>query len=338
MRPASPAPWLVLVSLLGLVAAGWSVRQARRDDLLARMWTAREAYAWVAPAAAATLALLVVPFVLGALISLYAHEEGTFTFAGLQNFLRILSARDSGFWAPRSFWYTLVITVVWTGLNVALHVAVGLGLALILREPWVRLRGMWRTLLIIPWAVPNYITALTWRGLFNFNYGAVNNLLAWLGVERVDWFSNFATSFAANLVTNTWLGFPFMMVVCLGALQAIPRDLEDAAEVDGATGWQRFRHVTWPLLQPALVPAMVLGTVWTFNMFNVIYLVSEGGPDSRTEILITEAYRWAFQRNEQYGLAAAYGVLIFGVLWVWGRFSGRWGQGPGTPGGRGGKP
>jgi arabinogalactan oligomer/maltooligosaccharide transport system permease protein len=116
------------------------------------------------------------------------------------------------------------------------------------------------------------------------------------------------------VATNTRLGFPFMMVVCLGALQAIPRDLEEAALMDGAGAWTRFRRVILPQIKPALVPAVVLGSVWTFNMFNIIYLVSGGEPDGATEILISEAYRWAFSRQEQYGYAAAYATLIFVVL------------------------
>jgi arabinogalactan oligomer/maltooligosaccharide transport system permease protein len=119
------------------------------------------------------------------------------------------------------------------------------------------------------------------------------------------------------VTTNTWLGFPFMMVTALGALQAIPGELEDAASVDGANGWERFRHVILPLLKPALLPAVILGSVWTFNMFNIIYLVSGGEPDGGTEILISEAYKWAFQRQERYGYAAAYATLIFIVLLVY---------------------
>jgi arabinogalactan oligomer/maltooligosaccharide transport system permease protein len=167
--------------------------------------------------------------------------------------------------------------------------------------------------------VPNYITALIWKGMFNRQFGAVNALLGLFGVEPVSWFSHFATAFAANVATNTWLGFPFMMVVTLGALQAIPKELEEAADVDGASSWQRFRHVTLPLLRPALLPAVILGSVWTFNMFNIIYLVSAGEPDGSTDILITEAYRWAFTRQAQYGYASAYALLIFGILLLWGR-------------------
>ena len=159
--------------------------------------------------------------------------------------------------------------------------------------------------------------------MFHRQFGAINGLLVALGLEPVSWFSQFSTAFAANLATNTWLGFPFMMVVTLGALQAIPRELEQAAEVDGATGWQRFRHVTLPLLRPALLPAVVLGSVWTFNMFNIIYLVSGGEPDGASEILISEAYRWAFTRGHRYGYAAAYAVLIFLVLLVYSRLSNR---------------
>jgi arabinogalactan oligomer/maltooligosaccharide transport system permease protein len=162
--------------------------------------------------------------------------------------------------------------------------------------------------------VPSYVTALAWKGMFHRQFGAVNGVLRALGVEPVSWFSHFSTAFAANVATNVWLGFPFMMVVTLGALTSIPRDVLEAAEVDGASRWQRFRHVTMPLLKPALLPAVVLGAVWTFNMFNVVYLVSGGEPDGSTDILVSEAYRWAFTKDAQYGYAAAYAVLIFGLL------------------------
>jgi arabinogalactan oligomer / maltooligosaccharide transport system permease protein len=319
--PTSPTPWIVLLSVVLVGVAAWSVVRARKTGLVGRMAEQKWAYAYIAPAALTSGLLIFVPFFTGAAISFFAHENGEFTFVGLSNFIRILTSSDFGFWEPRSFWFTLGVTVLWTLLNVTLHVSIGLALAMLLRDPWVRMRGVYRVLLIVPWAVPNYITALIWKSLFNFNFGAINHILGLFGVTRVDWFSQFSTAFTANLVTNTWLGFPFMMVVSLGALQAIPRDLEDAAEVDGASKWQRFRHITFPLLKPALIPAIVLGSVWTFNMFNIIYLVSEGGPDSSTDILITEAYRWAFQRQEQYGYAAAYGVLIFGVLLLYTRLT-----------------
>lgn len=158
--------------------------------------------------------------------------------------------------------------------------------------------------------------------MFNQQYGLVNHVIGLFGVAPVAWFSEFWTSFAANVVTNTWLGFPFMMVVSLGALQSIPGDLYEAASVDGANKWQQFRHITLPLLKPAMVPAVILGSVWTFNMFNIIYLVSGGQPNHSTDILITQAYRWAFEQD-RYGYAAAYSVLIFAILLLWSLFTQR---------------
>ena len=307
-------PYLILFGLLLIVAALWGLRRAKRVQLWSRMRRSKVAYFYVAPAALASALLIFLPFILGASLSLYRHEEGEFSFVGFANFFQILLAQDFGLTHPQSFYFTLLVTVAWTAMNVFLHVSIGLALAMLLRDPWVKLRGVYRVLLIVPWAVPNYITALVWKSMFNFSFGSINGLLGSIGLAPVDWFSQWTTAFAANVVTNTWLGFPFMMVVSLGALQAIPRDLEDAAAVDGASRWQRFRHITLPLLKPALVPAVVLGTVWTFNMFNIIYLVSGGAPDASTDILITEAYRWAFERGDRYGYAAAYGVLIFGVL------------------------
>jgi arabinogalactan oligomer / maltooligosaccharide transport system substrate-binding protein/arabinogalactan oligomer / maltooligosaccharide transport system permease protein len=199
-------------------------------------------------------------------------------------------------------------------VNVALHVTLGVALALLLRAPLGRVRAVYRVLLIVPWAMPNYITALIWKGMFHRQFGAVNGLLAWLGLAPVSWFGKFWTAFSANVATNVWLGFPFMMVVTLGALARIPRELEEAAALDGATGWQRIRHVVLPLVRPAILPSVLLGAIWTFNMFNIVFLVSGGEPDGATEILVSQAYRWAFTRGHQYGYAAAYAVLIFAVL------------------------
>lgn len=310
--PANPIPYVVVFGLLALGALGWFVRAvyAQRSDIRRYGF----AYAYVAPAALAMSLLVVVPFVVGATVSLFAHHNGTFTFVGLANFIDILFARDWSVTSPLSFYFTLVVTVAWTLLNVVLHVGIGLAIAMLLREPWLQLRAVYRVVLILPWAVPNYITALIWKGLFHRQFGAINALLELVGLEPIGWFSKFSTAFAANLITNTWLGFPFMMVVTLGALQSIPRDLEQAAEVDGASGWQRFWHVTLPQLRPALMPAVILGSVWTFNMFNIIYLVSGGEPDGATDILISESYRWAFERGQRYGYASAYAVLIFFVL------------------------
>lgn len=318
-----PRPLLVVVVALGLCGLVYGGYRFRRDRVWARMKSAKHAYVYLAPAVLGMGVLVLIPFVVGSAVSLFAHQGGEFTYVGLSNFIDIVASREYGLSDPHSFYFTLAVTVMWTAVNIVLHVSIGLGLALLLRDPWMKLRGFYRVVLIIPWAIPNYITALIWKGMFHRQFGAINAVLVFLGIPPVSWFSQFSTAFAANVATNAWLGFPFMMVVTLGALQAIPRDLEEAAAVDGASRWQRFRHVTWPLLRPALIPAVVLGTVWTFNMFNIIYLVSGGAPEGATEILISEAYKWAFDRQEQYGYAAAYAVLIFFVLLGYGLFTGQ---------------
>ena len=274
-------------------------------------------YVYVLPAAIATLLLVFVPFVMGIVLAFFDAAGAPVGFA---NFVEILSPRETG---DTQFYWTLGVTLVWTVTNVAAHVGIGLSLALVLNRPDLRFKGLYRVLLIVPWAVPSYITALTWKWMFNTQYGAVNAMLAIFGIEQIDWLGqSVLTNFMANLVTNTWLGFPFMMVVCLGALQSIPKELYEASTIDGAGRWQTFRHVTLPLLRPALVPAVILGSIWTFNMFNVIYLVSGGGPDHQTNILITEAYD-AFKVLKRYGFAAAYSLLIFVVLYLYGSMTSR---------------
>lgn len=308
---AADAALLFALGLTPLVIAGvvgfWS--HGRRS-------THRVAYAYVAPALVGMGVLVLVPFALGLGLAFTTFHEGQFTFVGLANFVEILGGGGRPFWAPLSFYFTLAVTLLWTLANITLHVGIGLGLALLLKDPDLRFKGLYRVLLVVPWAVPNYITALIWKGMFNKQYGLINEVLGGLGIEPVGWFSTFWKAFAANLTTNTWLGFPFMMVVALGALQSIPKDLLEAAEVDGASRWDRFRHITLPLLKPALFPAVILGSIWTFNMFNIIYLVSGGQPEGATDILITEAYRQAFERD-RYGYAAAYSVLIFLILLVY---------------------
>ncbi len=311
---ADPSLYLLVLSLLLLAGAGLLLQRASRPEFRERLARGRTAYLFSAPALLAMLLLTFLPFVLGAGVAFFSHRGGEFTFVGLANFSSILLSRDYPLSDPSSFYFTLVVTVVWTLLNVALHVTLGLLLALLLRPAWLRMRSLYRVILVLPWAIPSYITALTWKAMFNRQFGAVNAVLGWLGVDPVSWFARFGTSFAANVTTNTWLGFPFMMVVTLGALQAIPPEQEEVARLCGASFLQRLRWVILPHIKPVLLPAVVLGSIWTFNMFNVIYLVSGGEPSGSTEILISEAYKWAFRRQHRYGYAAAYALLILGVL------------------------
>ncbi|WP_437527244.1 extracellular solute-binding protein [Sorangium sp. So ce726] len=325
---ASPAPLLVALGALALLLALRWVRAARGAAPGAARWRlfrrslrrSLPAYKYVAHAVVAIGVLVVVPLVIGAATSLFAGRGEGLRYVGLANFISILTARGGPLFASGSFYLVLAVTVLWTAVNLCLHVLLGVSLALLLHRPTLRLRALYRVLLIVPWAVPSYVTALSWKGMFHRQFGAVTGLIeavnSALGtsIEPISWFSSFTTAFTANVTTNVWLGFPFMMVVTLGALTAVPEDVLEAAEVDGATRWQRLRKITLPLIRPVLAPAVTLGAIWTFNMFNVVFLVSGGDPDGTTDILVSEAYRWAFTREAQYGYAAAYSVLIFLLL------------------------
>ncbi|HZI04014.1 MAG TPA: sugar ABC transporter permease, partial [Archangium sp.] len=287
----------------------------------------RTAYAYIAPAMVGMVVLVFFPFFYGITLSftdsnLYNTGQSlTDIWVGLRNYAEILGdfsiakrASDGSIvFNYLNFYYTLFFTVVWTVTNVVIGVTVGLVLALMLNVQGLALRPVYRVLLILPWAMPNYITALIWKGMFHQQFGVVNHVIRMFGGEGPAWFATPTSSFFTALATNGWLSFPFMMVVSLGALQSIPGELYEAARVDGASRWQQFTAITLPALKPALVPAIILSVVWTFNQFNVIFLVSEGEPSNSTEILVTQAYKFAFQRY-RYGYAAAYSTVIFGIL------------------------
>jgi arabinogalactan oligomer/maltooligosaccharide transport system permease protein len=237
-------------------------------------------------------------------MSLYHMKD--YSFQGLENYEKIFSERD--------LYYYFAKTVIWTVVNLFFHVVLGVSIALLLNQP-LKGRALFRALLILPWAMPQYISALTWKGMFNYQYGAVNLTLKNIfGLAPIEWFSNEYAAFAAPIITNIWLGFPFIMVVTLGGLQSIPRDLYEAAEIDGASRMQRLFNVTLPMLRPVLAPAIILGTIWTFNNLNVIWLVTERGlPADKSHILVTYVYKAAFTYY-RYGYAAAFSVFIFFVL------------------------
>jgi arabinogalactan oligomer/maltooligosaccharide transport system permease protein len=295
----------------------------------------REAYAYTLPAMLGMIVLVFFPFIYGIVLSftgstLYNTEKSiTDIWVGFQNYKDILvdfnifKRTSEGLLVNyANFYYTFFFTVIWTVTNVAFGVTMGLILALMLNIKGLALKPIYRVLLIFPWAMPNYITALIWKGMFHQQFGVINQVIQIFGGNPISWFQKPFTSFITAFSTNAWLSFPFMMVVSLGALQSIPGDLYEAARVDGASKWQQFRSITLPSLKPALIPAVILSVVWTFNMFNIIYLVTQGEPAGSTEILITDAYKIAFEKY-RYGYAAAYSTVIFLILLIYGSIQNR---------------
>ncbi|MBF2053051.1 MAG: sugar ABC transporter permease [Candidatus Sericytochromatia bacterium] len=234
----------------------------------------------------------------GSVLITTTQKPATAKFVGLENYRKVFQSQD--------FWKVFGQTLIWTFANVFFHFVLGLGLALILNQH-LKLKGWWRALLLIPWAVPSYITAFSWRWLFNGDYGLFNHILVGLGLDRISWLSDSFWAMFAVITTNIWLGVPFMMITLLGGLQGIPEELYEAAQIDGASKWNQFWNVTLPMLKPVAMVTVLLGIVWTFNMFNIIYLVTQDNP--HTDILATFAFKAFFVRGE-YGLACAYAVVI----------------------------
>ena len=321
VRPGPTAP---LVSLFGVglfAAVAYRQRHALRD-LMRDFPRNRLAYLLAGPAVGLIFLTVLFPLIFNVVLSFSNMSLQNFReweIVGLHNYASLFSGEQSG-----KFWGVFFKTIYWTAINVVLHVAIGVFLAVVLNGP-VRGKGFYRVALIIPWAVPAYITALTWRGMFNPEFGAVNHVIRSLSFVNqflpevwhlmpVNWLSDADHAFTACIITNVWLGFPFMMVIALGGLQGIPQDLYEAARIDRATRWQQFWHITVPMLRPVLLPAITLGAVWTFNNLNVVWLVSNGGePADQTHILVSYVYKAVFNLY-QYGYGAALSMVIFAML------------------------
>jgi maltose/maltodextrin transport system permease protein len=260
---------------------------------------------------------------------------GYMNFIGWKNFLRIVSDPNVSRPFLQIFWWTFT----WAALSVLFTFVIGLSFALVLNDKTLRARTLYRTLLIIPWAVPAFISVLVWKnGMFNETYGIINRFILEkiFKLDGIKWFNDPFWAKVAVLTVNTWLGFPYMMTVSLGALQSIPEELYEAAQIDGANRWYRFWRITFPLLMTTVAPLLVGSFAFNFNNFVNIYLLTGGGPPipntttpaGSTDILISYTYKLAFEggRGQDFGFASAVSVIIFlivaGISFVNFKFSG----------------
>lgn len=242
------------------------------------------------------------------------------TLVGWENFKQLFTNPRIAAPFARVFTWTLV----WAFASVATTFCLGLGLAILLNDPYLRLRRLYRTLLIVPYAMPAFISALIWRGFFNDEVGIINGALRSLFGIAVPWLQDPLWAKIALILVNLWLGFPYMLIVCLGALQSLPGELYEAARVDGATWREQFRQITLPLLLVSVAPLLVASFAYNFNNFVVIYLVTQGRPPlpgaetpaGATDILISYTFRLAFESGSggDYGLASAVALLIFMIV------------------------
>jgi multiple sugar transport system permease protein len=227
-------------------------------------------------------------------------------FVGLGNYADVLgSAR---------LWAALGRSAIWVAGNAVLQTLLALGTALLLNQ---RFRGVGavRVWVILSWIVPTIVVVIIWRWLLGTSGGVVNYALVSLGLtdRPVGFFAGPGSAMTSLIVINSWRWFPFVAVMLLAGLQRIPTDLYEAAAIDGATSWQRFRRITWPLLQPTMLVLGVVGTLLSFNVFDIIWLTTAGGPSGATQTLPVLIYETAF-KSYRLSQAAAMSVLVSALL------------------------
>ena len=272
-------------------------------------------YFFVAPAFLVLIGVVIYPFIFNIVISLsnmsLAHIRD-WHFVGFKQYVKVFTEESKP-----NFYDVFLKTIIWTVVNLIFHVVIGVFLALLLNQKEIRGKAIFRTILVLPWAVPQLIVALTWRGMFNYEYGSINLMLThWFGLPAVQWLKSPVETFIAVIITNVWLGFPFMMIIALGALQSIPHELYEAADMDGASWFHKLKNITIPLIRPVMVPAITLGTIWTFNNLNIVWLVSNAGePSDQTHLLVSFVYKAAFNFY-RYGYGAALSMVIFFILLI----------------------
>ncbi|HEY8653435.1 MAG TPA: ABC transporter permease subunit [Dermatophilaceae bacterium] len=235
---------------------------------------------------------------------------------GLKNFSNVLTNETLRAGFLKIFAWNFVFAVV----SVVSTFVLGMLLALLLNSSRLRGKGLYRSLLILPYALPGFVTALVWSSMFNQDYGLINKILH----LNIDWLGDPWAAKAAILITNLWLGFPYMFIVCTGALQSIPGDVLEAAKIDGASAVRTVRSIIMPLLLVAVGPLLIASFAFNFNNFGLIFLLTGGGPFEAanttigsSDLLITYAYRLAFSGpNPNYGLAATVSIFIFFIVAV----------------------
>lgn len=231
------------------------------------------------------------------------------TFAGLDNFIRIFTDREIGMVAKN--------TVVFVVATLLLQLVLGFGLALALKKPF-RGRGIYQGIVFLPWAFSGFIVGLTFQWMFNGEYGPINDILMKLGIinEKISFLGSTTWALWTVIIALVWQGIPFFGIMILAALQSVPAELEEAAVIDGASAFQRFRSVTIPSIKPTLIITVLLRTIWIFNNADIIYIMTKGGPANSSNTLSSYMFMKAYSTLD-FGFASALGVLFMIGLTVY---------------------
>ena len=267
-----------------------------------RRWRNVFPYAFLAPTVVLLLALTVYPLFYIVRISLYRLTPGGEVFVGMENFLRLF--QDAFF--HQALWHTLVFAAV----ALALELGLGLVLALLL-DSRIRARGLWRSLFLLPMILPPVVAGVIWRLIYNPNFGVLNGLLQALGIDttQLTWLADPSVALLSVIFVDVWEWTPFVFLILLAGLQAIPEEPYEAARMDGANAWQVFRDITLPLLRPAILVAVLLRTMDLLRIFDQVFILTQGGPGGATETISLYIYKTAF-RFFDFGYAAAMSLAL----------------------------
>ncbi|BCU67861.1 sugar ABC transporter permease [Sulfolobales archaeon HS-7] len=269
-------------------------------------------YFYLLPAIAVMFFLFLYPVAYAVYISFTNFNLFHFfkyTFVGFHNYYLILTSP--------TFSQLLVNTVIWTVGSLIPMIAIGLLLALILNQKEIRMKRLFFSLILVPWAFPAFISLLVWLGMWNYEYGIINKFLGLIHVAPLNWLNIPTPAWEALIITNVWLSFPYYTAIFLSSLQSIPPELYEVASIDGANMWSRFTRVTLPMLKNAMAFIGISGFIFTWNNFYPIYLLTGGGPGTSTDILIVYTYQEAYS-FENYSLSAAYSFISVIILTVMG--------------------
>ncbi|MET8251747.1 sugar ABC transporter permease [Micromonospora sp. NPDC005197] len=265
------------------------------------------AWGFLAPTVVYLLAFYAYPLYRNVELSLREYTVRSFVqggapFAGLDNYRTVL--------ADPAFWPTLAHTVVFTGASLVFQFSIGMALALFFRQNFP-LSGTLRALILVPWLLPLIVSASTWSWLLNSDSGLVNAALGVVGIDPVNWLTSPTWSLTSVIIANVWIGIPFNLVVLYSGLAAIPVEVYEASALDGATGWQRFWSITFPLLRPVSAITLLLGLIYTLKVFDIIWIMTRGGPTGSSATLATWSYRLGFGNLlPEFGPGAAVGNLL----------------------------
>ncbi|PHR70912.1 MAG: ABC transporter permease [Arcobacter sp.] len=256
------------------------------------------------------LAFIIISYPIIDLIRLSVNDVGT--FGDLNGFIGLLNYQDV--FEDELFFEVLLRTLFWTVSVVLGTVIISVPIALALNEDFYG-KGIATTIIMLPWAISLAMTAVIWKWILNPEYGMLNSVLLSFGLidENIGWLANASTAFPMQILIGILVSIPFTISILMGGLSSIPRDIYEAAFLDGASYFTRLRTLTLPLLKPFINIAIVLNVIYVFNSFPIIWILTEGGPSNSTDILPTYLYKMAFQYGE-IGLAAAVSIIMLSLL------------------------